>query len=366
MTISPRIMERSTNLIDLQIPGVPGISRFRVQGHYMLQGAFLGGDFLFEALAGTTYASPSVIKRGHAHIPDAMHNTGGATRVRFDLNDFSLPINNIPTDDFIVYLRIQAYSQAKGGFLPPGPIVPLPPVVSYGGGKLNLTLAGQAPLNGSAVPGGPVLEGVSEIHSVDTVANVADSLDGTFWVFYTTPSLASYVWYDTSAGAGDPAPAPPVNISYTGIQVSLTANTTAADVASATEAAIDTLSFSGGDPMFEIGGAGNELTITNASSWLVPDVADGAVATGFTFATDIQGVDAPMAIMLPGVADVLDIANQEVPADELLVAFGEGESFGLIENQVRFDHDSARIKYLFLVSSTDQVDFSIYAAIQAD
>lgn len=230
MTISPRILERTTNLIDLQIPWVPGITEYRLVGHSTLQGAWTAPDTILEVTAGTTFGSPSVLTRGHYHFEDDRNNTR-ATRIRFDLNDYSLPANNIPTDGFILYLRLQAYSQALGAFLPAGPIIPLPPAVAYGAFKLHLTLAGTAPVDATAVRGGPVVAGA-------------------------------------------------------------------------------------------------------------------------------------MAIMFPGVADKVDIVNQGAAA--LFYAFEEGTSLAEMASGNRQDFDGGRIKYLFLVSATVGLDFSIFAAMRAD
>jgi hypothetical protein len=130
--------------------------------------------------------------------------------------------------------------------------------------------------------------GTAEVMGVDTVADSTDSLDGTFWVFYTNASTAFYVWYDTPAGAGDPAPTPPAGVSFTGIQVSIATDALASAVASATETAIEASSAQVGDVIVG-GGGSNELTITNTFGGNVTDVADGSAPTGFTIATDTQG-----------------------------------------------------------------------------
>jgi hypothetical protein len=133
--------------------------------------------------------------------------------------------------------------------------------------------------------------GLPEIHSVDTVADVADALDGTFWTLYERADTAYYVWYSTSGGgAPDPAPAAPLGVvTWTGIQVSVTTGDTANAVATATVAAINGSAYQGTVPA--PGGAGDELTLSNAIPGDVTDVADGAAATGFTFATDQQGTN---------------------------------------------------------------------------
>lgn len=134
--------------------------------------------------------------------------------------------------------------------------------------------------------------GTAEVHSVDTVADVGGSLNNTFFVFYTTPNLGFYVWFNVSAGGTDPTPAAPAGVTFEGIEVAIATNDTSATVASAIKTAIDAFDFTnkGGSPTVVVAGAGSdEITITNAEGGDVTDVADGSAATGFTFATDTQG-----------------------------------------------------------------------------
>lgn len=172
MILAPRIMERTTNLIDLMIPWTPGITQYRILGHSTLQGAFTAPDTIFDVAARTSFASPSVLARNHFHQQDELRNTQ-VTRVRFDLNDYSLPSNDIPTDGFILYLRLQAFSQALGGFLPAGTIVPIPAAVSYGSQKLHVTLAGVSPIVAGIARGDNVPDGAMCI----MLPGVADVLD---------------------------------------------------------------------------------------------------------------------------------------------------------------------------------------------
>lgn len=132
-------------------------------------------------------------------------------------------------------------------------------------------------------------DGTAEVHSVDTVADVAGSLNSTFFVFYTTPNRGFYVWFNVSGGGVDPAPAAPAGVTFQGIMVAIATNDTATAVAIATKAAIDATSFvnKGGQPT--VGQVANALTITNAEGGNVTNVADGSAATGFTFGTDTQG-----------------------------------------------------------------------------
>lgn len=127
--------------------------------------------------------------------------------------------------------------------------------------------------------------GLPEISSVDTVADVAGSLNSTYFIFYDTADTAYYVWYNVSGGGVNPSPTPPGGVTYTGIAVAITTGDSANTVASLTQTAINSSS-----ALVNVGLAGgNQLTITNDEPGPVTDIADGAAPTGFTIAVDQQG-----------------------------------------------------------------------------
>jgi hypothetical protein len=131
---------------------------------------------------------------------------------------------------------------------------------------------------------------------VTTIADVAGSLNSTYFLFYTSWNLGYYVWYDvTGFGGVDPTPTR-TGKTFTGIKVTVASGATAAAVATATKNAIDTaitLTNSiekGGKPTLTIGGGGNnEITFVNAQGGMTPDTADGTATpnqpTLFTFGT---------------------------------------------------------------------------------
>jgi len=162
--------------------------------------------------------------------------------------------------------------------------------------------------------------GVAEVHSVDTVADTAGSLNNTYWVVYETPDTAYYVWYNVNAAGTDPVPAAPVGVtSWTGIEVAIATNATAPAVATATQSAIQASTYDGGVAITT-----NALTITNANPGNVVDVADGASATGFTFATDTQGTDVTAAGVL------IDAAKLSGGAGTIAVGAGSTNEGGYI------------------------------------
>jgi hypothetical protein len=123
-----------------------------------------------------------------------------------------------------------------------------------------------------------------EVSKVTTVADVAGSLNDTYFLLDTT-TTDYYVWYDVSAGGTDPLIA-----GRTGIAVAISTGDTAAAVATATAAAVGAVS-----AKFTAGAVGAVVTITDKQTGDVPDTTDGAVPTGFSFATTTQGAQATMA-----------------------------------------------------------------------
>ena len=129
--------------------------------------------------------------------------------------------------------------------------------------------------------------GVAEVHSVDTLADTAGSLNDTFWTLYETPEIAYYVWYNVNAAGVDPAPSAPGGVTtWTGVEVALATNDIANTVASNTQTQLQASLYDG-----VVGLVTNDLTLTNNVPGNVTDVADGSAATGFTFGTDVQGTD---------------------------------------------------------------------------
>lgn len=116
--------------------------------------------------------------------------------------------------------------------------------------------------------------GNPETTRVACVADSSDSLDGTYFTLYNTAGVKFHVWYNTSGGsATDPAPA-----GSTAIEVALTTDDTAADVASATATAINS-----------IAAFNSKIDSENSGSLIIQNVGVGAVTavvtdvdTGFT------------------------------------------------------------------------------------
>ena len=135
-----------------------------------------------------------------------------------------------------------------------------------------------------------VVDSVQEVATVLCVADVADSLDGTYFILYSALDAIKYhVWINTSVGpAVDPAPA-----GSTPIEVAVTTNDSAANVATAVKNAIDA------EADFGAAVSTATVTITNAANGNSTDVAD--FDTGFTtFTTTIQGSIGDVTVSQPG------------------------------------------------------------------
>lgn len=128
--------------------------------------------------------------------------------------------------------------------------------------------------------------GVQEVTSIECVADVAGSLNDTYFLI-NTPSVNYYVWIDVDDGGTDPEVA-----NRTGVEVDIAEDDTADDVATAVAAALDALS-----TMAAIA-ATDTVTVTNAADGAVTDAADGAVPTGFTIGVTTAGVTSGVALSM--------------------------------------------------------------------
>lgn len=115
----------------------------------------------------------------------------------------------------------------------------------------------------------------AEVTSVKTVADVATSLDGTYFLLNSTTPTSYYVWIEVDSSTNDPAPG------GTGINVEITENDTAAAVAAAIETAVDL------EADFSAVSSGNEVIITAAATGACVDAAD--YDTGFDVTVVEQG-----------------------------------------------------------------------------
>lgn len=115
-----------------------------------------------------------------------------------------------------------------------------------------------------------------EISDVTLVADVAGSLNSTYWTFSSAGDLAPYyVWYNINGAGVDPAVS-----GKTGIMVAGATGATAATLATATRAAITASSASA---YVTVSGATTHVILTNKQVGNSTDAANGTASPGFSY-----------------------------------------------------------------------------------
>ena len=128
--------------------------------------------------------------------------------------------------------------------------------------------------------GGDTATAAAEVTTITTVADSSSSLQNKFFILRSALDATLYhVWIDVGNSGSDPAPT-----GSTPIEVDITADDSAAAVATAVQTAIDGV----GDFGATVSGA--VVTVTNAATGGTTDAADSD--TGFTIAVTTQGVSA--------------------------------------------------------------------------
>ena len=123
-------------------------------------------------------------------------------------------------------------------------------------------------------------EDTAQVETITTVADVASSLQNKYFFLSTSAGVKHYFWFNVATLGTDPAPA-----GATGHAVALSANDTAAAVATALELIID------GTTGFDSTVSGNVITVTHTvTGYAMPGLnAQGASTPGFAFAVTTQG-----------------------------------------------------------------------------
>lgn len=136
----PNMLTRRRNIVDMMIPTKPNVLRHRIRAHKTLDGAFSSSQVIFEVERGAHFVSPTLQKKGLGAYEDSKR---GQTRITFDPEDYKSSL--VPGDDEVIYLRVEDYDVALGGYLAPGSILILPPEEYFGVQDSMLTLTGSAP-----------------------------------------------------------------------------------------------------------------------------------------------------------------------------------------------------------------------------
>lgn len=126
--------------------------------------------------------------------------------------------------------------------------------------------------------------------SITTIADTAGSLDGKYFLLYSSnvdqktgikTVTGHYIWYDVDSGGNDPTPTGIPS----GINVAISSGATANTVATATSQAINTQH----SQHFTVTVAGNVVTSTNVTAGSITNSGD--VDTGFTIIIEVDGRD---------------------------------------------------------------------------
>lgn len=126
-----------------------------------------------------------------------------------------------------------------------------------------------------------------EVQTVTTAADVAGSLNSTWWKFFTAGNTNGYyVWYNINSAGVDPAPA-----GLTGIQVAAATGVTANNLATATRTAINAVTgnTTTGNGTLTATGATNIVQLNATQVGTATAAADGTAPTSFTFAVSTAG-----------------------------------------------------------------------------
>lgn len=126
-----------------------------------------------------------------------------------------------------------------------------------------------------------VVSPTKNVQTITTVADSSGSLNDTYFTFYTAGNIQGYyVWFNINAAGTDPEVE-----GLTGIEVEGATDVTAADLATATRAAINAVS----GIQAVASGATTAVIITNTKYGECTAAADGEDETGFTFAVGTAG-----------------------------------------------------------------------------
>jgi len=120
-------------------------------------------------------------------------------------------------------------------------------------------------------------EDIMQSENITCVADVSSSLNNKYFNFYTPGGVHHYAWFDTGAGVDPAVPG------STGHQVAISANNTAAQVATAAAAILTAVTG------FDCTADGAVLNLVGTVAGYAKPSHEGAAATGFTFEVNYYG-----------------------------------------------------------------------------
>lgn len=152
--------------------------------------------------------------------------------------------------------------------------------------------------------------GNRQLSCVTMVADVAGSLEDTYFTFGDADGDLFYVWFDSGTGTD------PLVAGRTGIQVTYTANDTAQTIASLTKTAIEGEATADVNVKLEDDGTDYGLSLRALKLGSAEAATDGAVSTGFTFESLKTGSKQNLGSTTGGLEIAFDFASVDVIADQ--------------------------------------------------
>lgn len=153
-----------------------------------------------------------------------------------------------------------------------------------------------------------------EVQTITAIADVAGSLNSTYWTFFTAGNNNGYyVWYNINSAGVDPAVA-----GKTGIAVAGATGATASTLGGATRTAIAAAVSSS---LVAVTGATTATILTNTQYGNCTAAADGAAPTGFTFAvgtTGTYGYASGLTVLVKQNTTTVMTLNQPSPTQPLM------------------------------------------------
>lgn len=271
-------------------------------------------------------ADPSLISDGDYYSELALNSQAPALAIQTNLLALSEKL-----DDNILYAdEISAPLQISGAYINDGI-----GTISFSSGNPSdyfisgskIRLGGFTPdtgvlnqaqiistLNASTSTTGDTTTGVAEETDFTTVADVAGSLNSTYFFLYSANDVnAYYVWLNVDNTGTDPNIAEKI-----GVRVNIASGATNNDVATAIRSALNGF---GGD--FTTSGATNHVIVTNSSVGATTNYSPGT--TGFSSGTITDGIDANIITSVASTAGItvgMLISGTGIPTLTYVIAVG--------------------------------------------
>lgn len=138
MPVVPRMVRRSTNLIDLAIRNRPSVIAYHLSAAKSLNTAYTAPTTFLTVRSGDVFSSPTVRRN---KLFQTEGSNLGLTRIWLDIDDYASA--SIPGDGDVLFLTVA--EETGAGVLNRGPVLVIPPPDFFETGRRNLVLVGTAP-----------------------------------------------------------------------------------------------------------------------------------------------------------------------------------------------------------------------------